>query len=124
MSGLNIFVSFEYERDYELKNSFFRQAADHCEHKLVSRSIDEPYSDEEWKTRAATLIRHCNLVVVLVGQDTHNAPGVKFEVEKAQEFRKPVIQVVPQRRTYRGLPSLPAPIRWKWETINRAIARL
>ena len=61
---------------------------------------------------------------MLVGQDTHNAPGVKTEVKIARRLKKPIFQVVPQEATYTGLPGLDEPIRWKWKNINKKIDEL
>ena len=61
------------------------------------------------------------VVVVLIGQDTHNAQGVIVETDMARSLGKPVIQVKPQNRTYQGLTRLDDPIPWKWTAINHEL---
>ncbi|MYC38091.1 MAG: TIR domain-containing protein [Chloroflexi bacterium] len=121
MATLSIFVSFEFDRDADLKNSFFAQAQENMPHRVHNSSLNEAYPNEEWKMRAESAIRECDLVIVLVGEDTHSAPGVETEVEIAYGLEKPVFQVIPQKRPYQGLPYVDDRIRWKWNRINRKI---
>ena len=121
MATLSIFVSFEFDKDGDLKDSFFAQARDKIPHRVRNSSLNEAYPNEEWKMRAQSAIRQCDLVIVLVGEDTHNAPGVKTEVEIANRLGKPVIQVIPQKRPYEGLPYVDDRVRWKWDRINKKI---
>ena len=70
------------------------------------------------RIRARNAIARCDAVVVLIGQDTHNAPGVIVETDMARSLNKPIIQVRPQGRPYQGLTRLGEPILWRWKTIN------
>ena len=126
MAVLNIFVSFEYDKDNDLKDNFFRQAETETKHRVENCSLNERYETDEWKGRARNAIRGCDVVVVLIGPDTHNAPGVRVETSMATSFGKPIIQVIPQDRPYNGLPYLPGnqPIRWRWRRINQELARV
>ena len=118
MATLNIFVSFEFDKDDELKNQFYRQGKEHTNHRIKNFSLNEAYPDDKWKNKARNAIRGCDVVLVLIGQDTHNAPGVIIETDMARSLNKPVIQIRPQGRTYQGLTRLDDPIPWKWKTIN------
>ena len=118
---LNIFVSFEFDKDNELKNSFYRQAETETKHRVRNCSLNEAYPDEAWKNRARAAIRECDVVVVLVGQDTHNAQGVKVETDMARSMNKPIIQIRSQGSPYNGLPHLGKPIARRWKTINRKL---
>ena len=118
MAQLNIFVSFEFDKDNELKNNFYRQAKDNTHHRVVNRALDEAYPNKAWKKKARKAIEKCDVVVVLIGQDTHNAQGVIVETDMACSLQKPIIQIRPQDRPYKGLTRLGEPIDWKWKTIN------
>ena len=128
MTALSVFVSFEYDKDNDLKNNFFSLARDNnTPHRLENSSLNESYRDDEWKSKAREAIRGCDVVVVLLGEDTHSARGVLVETSMARSFEKPVIQIVPQERPYRdGLPYLKGnqPIPWKWPIINREFDRV
>ena len=124
MPELNIFVSFEYDKDKSLKGNFFAQAKGMTPHRVRNSSLEEAYPEQQWKDKATTAIRKCDIVIVLVGQDTHNAPGVMAEVDIARWLRKPILQVVPRRRSYTGVSGIEEPIRWKWKRINKRIDEL
>ena len=118
MATLNIFVSFEFDKDDDLKNNFYEQARKQSHLRVRNCSLNEAYAEERWKKKARDAIRGCDVVVVLVGQDTHNARGVVVETDMARSFNKPVIQVRPKGRPYKGLTHLGEPITWKWKNIN------
>ena len=118
MPTLNIFVSFEFDKDKDLQNNFYRQAKDETNHRIRDCSLHESYPDEDWKRKARNAINQCDVVVVLIGQDTHNAPGVIVETDMARSLNKPIIQIRPQGRSYQGLTILGEPILWRWRAIN------
>ena len=124
MATLNIFVSFEFDKDEDLKNNLYRQAEQRTHHRILNCSLNEAYPDEEWKNRAGEAIRECDVVLVLIGQDTHNAPGVIVETDMARSLGKPIIQIRPQGRPYQGLTRLDDPIAWRWKTINARLDAL
>ena len=118
MAVLNIFVSFEFDKDLDLKNNFYEQAKALTQHRVRNCSLKEAYPDEAWKRKARNAIGECDVVVVLIGEDTHNAPGVIVETDMARSLHKPVMQIRPKDRSYRGLTRLGDPIKWRWRTIN------
>ena len=118
MPTLHIFVSFEFDKDNDLKNNFYEQAKENTQHRVRNCSLNEAYPDEDWKNKARNAIAECNVVIVLIGEDTQNAPWVIVETDIARNLDKPVIQIRPQGRPYNGLTRRGEPIRWKWQTIN------
>ena len=124
MAILNIFVSFEFDKDQDLKNNFYRQAKEETNHRIRDCSLHESYPDDAWKNKARNAIRQCDVVVVLIGQDTHNAQGVIVETDMARSFGKPIIQVRPQGRPYYGLTRLIDLIPWRWNCINAELNRV
>ena len=73
MASLNIFVSFEFDKDKDLKNNFYSQAKSCTNHRIRNCSLNESYPDEVWKNKARAAIRECDAVIILIGPDTHNA---------------------------------------------------
>ena len=58
------------------------------------------------------------VVIVLLGPDTYNGPGVLDELSLAGQLGKPVVQLMPKGRTY-GLPTQHAPVcSHRWVHIN------
>ena len=127
MARLNIFISFEFEKDNKLKSSFYDQASRHTQHRVRNCSLNNEYPDDIWRNRARQAIQECDIVFVLVGQDTHNAPGVLVETDMARSLNKPTVQILSQRarrHNYRGIPHLEDRIPWKWVVINSRLNNL
>lgn len=72
--SLKIFVSFEYDKDNDLRGHFYTQAKKYSTHRIQDCSLRQDYPTEEWKAKARSAISGCDVVIVLVGADTHNAP--------------------------------------------------
>ena len=68
MPTLNIFVSFEFDKDQDLKNNFLRQAKEQTNHRIRDHSLHEAYPDEAWKIKARNALRQCDVVVLLIGR--------------------------------------------------------
>ena len=121
MATLNIFVSFEFDKDNRLRNDFYGQAKLRTNHKIRNCSLRESYPNDEWKKKAKDAIAECDVVVVLVGQDTHNAQGVIVETDIARSLNTPTFQIRNQGSSYAGLTRLGEPITWRWERINKKL---
>lgn len=121
---LNVFVSFEFDRDRDLKDNFIQQAQTELAQRVRNWSLNEAYPTATWRAQARAAIGECDVVVILVGPDTHNAPGVETEVRMARELNKPVLQVIPQGRPYTGIADADATVRWVWKRIRRELERL
>ena len=124
MAAVKIFVSFEFDKDNRLKNAFYKQAEDQSRHSIRNYSLNAPYQENVWKGKAKQAIRKCDIVFVLVGQDTHNAPGVLVETDIARSLEKPIFQILSKgarHQSYKGIPHIEGRISWKWEAIDRKI---
>lgn len=125
MPNLYIFASFEFDKDKKLRGDFYGQAKTLLtSHRVYDRSLKEPYLSQEWEAKARAEIKKCDLVVVLVGPDTHNADGVAKEVKIARGLKKPVLQIRPRKWTCGGVPGLDEPMRWKWKRINAELEKV
>ena len=127
MPTLNIFISFEYGKDNSLKNAFYAQAERESRYSINNYSLNEPYKESVWKGKARQAIGKCDLVFVLVGQDTHNAPGVLVETSMAESLNKPTVQILSRaarRHSYEGIPHIRDRISWNWKAIDNQIGEL
>ena len=59
---------------------------------------------------------------MVVGEDTHNAPGVEKEVAVAHQLKKPIFQIRPKRRTASEVRGAGEVVPWKWKQIDAKIA--
>ena len=120
---VRVFLSFEFGKDNKLYHNFYSQAEWHSQYEIIDCSLNEQYHpDARWLEKARKQISLSDIVIVMVGQDTHNAPGVEKEVGEAHQLNKPMFQVRPQRRTYGKVRGAREMIPWKWKRVNAKIA--
>lgn len=85
MAKTRTFVSFDYDHDSDLKTLLVGQAKNSdSPFEITDMSIKETIS-EDWKKKARTRIKGCDVVVVLCGEHTDTAAGVSAELKIAQE---------------------------------------
>lgn len=123
MATVNIFASFEFDKDKKIRGDFYGQAKTLCPHRVRNCSLREAYPTDEWQSEARTAIKECDVVIVLAGEDTHNAQGVATEVDIARDLDKPLFQIRPKRSTASGVKGIDL-MRWRWKRINRKIEEL
>ena len=125
MAKVRVFLSFEFDKDEELHRNFYVQAKKESRHSIRDYSLNEAYRpDESWLKKAKAKICQCDIVIVLVGQDTHNAPGVEKEVTIANQLHKPIFQIRPQGKTWGKVQGAGELIPWVWKKIDDMIDRL
>jgi hypothetical protein len=106
-----VYLAFEFEKDSHRHSNFV----------IEDVSLPSAVHDLAWQRVALERIRVSDVVIVLLGQDTHNAPGVHDELALAGQARRPVVQLVPQHRRY-GLISRQAPVCvFRWTLINQML---
>ena len=114
----SIFLSFEFEKDASRPRAYIGQAEEHCDFALTDKSLPEADHSDRWRRDAKRRIEASDVVIVLLGPDTHNAPGVKDELSLAGEVGCPVVQLMPQDKTYGLVAKNRAVCDYKWDTIN------
>ena len=82
--------------------------------------MKEAARERNWEQQVRSLIIHSDTVLVMVGRQTHRAPGVLREVAIARDAGIPVVQMI----GYRDLKN-PTPVRgagrlyrWSWENLK------
>ena len=117
----SVYLAFEFDRDAHRREAFIAQAAQRCDFALDDRSIPAAEHNERWRREASRRIRSVDVVIVLLGRDTHNAPGVQDELNLARQWNRPIVQLMPQGRRY-GLVSDSIPVcRYRWGRINEML---
>ena len=102
MAKVKVFLSFEFSRDEELHRNFYAQAdRGDSDHEIEDYSLQEAYRphDNSWLKKARLQISRSDIVIVVIGDDIHNAPGVEKEVTIANQEDKPIFQIRPHGRT-------------------------
>ena len=122
---VGIFLSFEFGKDNNLHQSFYSQSKQHSKYDIIDYSLNESYHpDNLWLNKARKQIEQSDLVIVMLGEDTHNAPGVIKEVGEANKLNKPMFQLKPNNRTSGIVAGAGDVIRWKWKQIDVKIESL
>ena len=125
MAVVRVFVSFEFERDSGLKDSFIEQAGQYDSlFTIKDTSLKGPYHEAVWVGAAQEAIDRSDAVIVLVGPDTHNAPGVLQEVKMAKRLNKPIFQIRPQGKAYGGVRGAGEIHSWRWKPIRSFLGNL
>lgn len=89
MAKKRTFISFDYDNDLDLKTLLVGQAKNEdSPFEITDMSIKAPI-DSNWKDKARTRIKGCDVVVVICGESTDTATGVSAELKIAQEEKVP-----------------------------------
>jgi len=89
MAKARTFISFDYDNDSDLKVLLVGQAKNEdSPFQIADMSIMEAISNN-WKDKARTRIKGCDVVVVICGEKMNSATGVSAELEIAQEENIP-----------------------------------
>ena len=89
MAMKRAFISFDYDHDIDLKNLLVGQAKNpDSPFDIIDMSIKEAIS-KEWKEKARTRIKGCDVVIIMCGEFTNTATGVAAELSIAQEEKVP-----------------------------------
>lgn len=89
MSKKRTFISFDYDNDSDLKTLLVGQARNEdSPFEITDMSIKEAI-DNDWKAKARTRIKACDVVAVICGKYTDEATGVSAEISIAQEEEIP-----------------------------------
>lgn len=125
MSTKSAFISFDYDHDNDLRGNLVAQA----------ENPESPFSITDWSVReriserrrqvVRDRISRADLVIVICGEHTHDAPGVTAELTIAREEGKPYFLLKGRRRKTCTRPR--SALRtdvihpWRWDTLRRLI---
>jgi len=123
MAKKRVFVSFDFDHDRDIKNFLMGQA------KLPTSpfwgadwSMKEAAPQRNWEQEAERRIKQCDIVIVMVGQQTHKAQGVLKEVQFAREAGIPIVQIIAYKEgNYTAVPNAGRLYRWNWENLKKLI---
>ena len=87
MAKTKVFVSYDYDHDSDLKDTFIAQSKlPDSPFFINDLSLHEQVSD--WQQQARAAIESCDVFVVLLGNHSHQAQGVRREVKMARQLNK------------------------------------
>ena len=108
MTKTRVFISFDIA-DRDVKEGLVAQTADPtCPFTLVDNSLQQAVP-EKWAAEARRLIAESDYVIVLCGDQTHQAKGVETELQIAKELGKPYALVKSTRKYAATRPKSASP---------------
>lgn len=122
MAKTKVFVSFDYDHDAALKETLVGQ----------SKLPDSPFSindvslkgtTPEWQQKARKAIESCNVFIVLLGDNTHQAKGVLREVRMARQLGKRRFQLRKQGHWPKSVEGAGEVVAWKWKNLKVRLAK-
>ena len=119
------FISFAVE-DEAARNLFVGQSR-HSDtpFELADFSLHKPF-DSAWKTQTRPRIKGCDVVVVLIGDGTHAAEGVLWEIKAAKEENVPLFGVYIDKADKGRMPGslfgIPI-VNWTWDGIAKQMRK-
>lgn len=119
------FISFDYDHDLDLKNLLVGQAKNSdTPFSIQDFSIKEAIS-KDWKDKARTRIRGCDVVIVICGEHTNTASGVSAELEIAQEEKVAYFLLCGRSEKTCRKPTAATYYdkiyKWTWENLKKLI---
>lgn len=108
MAKKRVFISFDIA-DRDVKEGLVAQSKEpSCPFTFLDNSIQQAMP-EKWATEARRLIGESDYVIVLCGDQTHQAKGVEIELQIAKELGKPYALVKSTRKYTATRPKSASP---------------
>ena len=118
-----IFVSFDFDNDRRLKDFIIQQARrPDSPFQVIDHSLKEAAPEMSWEAKAYRAIGRARVVLVMVGPQTHRAPGVLKEIKMARDQGKKVVQIIGYRDgNYTPVKDAGQLYRWNWENLRKIL---
>ena len=93
-----------------------------------SKKPDSPFSINDlslntkvpdWQQKAREAIKKCNIFIVLLRENTHQATGVLREVKMAKQLNKKRIQLREKGHCPKPLEDAGDIVAWKWKNLKK-----
>ena len=123
MAKKKVFISFDIaDRDVK-QNLATEAAAPDCPFAFTDNSIQQALS-EPWVAEARRLIAESDYVIVLCGDQTHQAKGVETELQITKELRKPYSLIKATRKYTATRPKSASPSEPMYPATRATVAAL
>lgn len=121
MAKTKLFVSYDYEHDSNLKDTLISQSKlPDSPFSINDLSLRETVSD--WQQQARTAIEKCDVFIVLLGDNSHQAKGIQREVRMARQIGKKRFQLRKRGHQPKPLEGGGEVVAWKWKNLKKYLA--
>ena len=120
-----VFISFDYDNDKALKDFLVGQSKrTDSPFEISDWSMKEAAPEEYWEKEAERRISCSDMVIVMVGPKTYNAPGVLKEVRITRRLDKPIYQIIGYKDgDYKPVPDAGKLYSWNWENLKKLFSK-
>ena len=124
MAMTRVFFSFDFDNDQTLKTLMQGQLKlPDSPFQAADWSMKEAAPQSNWVQEADSRIRRSDVVIVLLGTNTHRASGVLKEVAMARSHGKRLVQIILQKdRNPTPVPNGGRAIRWSWQNLRNVLS--
>lgn len=118
MAKTKVFTSYDYEHDLDMKNNLITE----------SNRPDSPFSINDlslnekapnWQQKAREAIEKCDVFIVLLRENTHQASGVLREVKMAKQLAKRRFQLREKGHNPKPLNGAGDVVVWNWKNLKK-----
>lgn len=119
-----VFVSFDFDNDKFLKDSIIGQSKNpDSPFDVADWSLKEAAPEKDWEKKAEERIKRVDVVMVMLGEKTYKAPGVKKEVKITREVGKPIFQIIGYTdKTTPSVEDAGKVYKWTWEKLKNLLS--
>lgn len=123
MAKKRVFVSFDFDHDRILKDFILQQAKrDEAPFEVIDHSLKEAAAEHDWERKARNAIGRSEIVLVMVGAQTHKAHGVLKEIAMAREAGVKIVQIIGYKDgNYTPVPGAGRLYAWNWENLKKLL---
>ena len=124
MTKKRVFISFDFDNDRVLRDFMLGQARlPDSPFEVIDHSLKEAAPERNWEAKARDAIARSDIVIVMVGNDTHRAGGVLKEITMAREAGVQVVQVIGYKDgDYTPVPNAGRLYAWNWQNLKKLLS--
>ncbi len=121
MNKTRVFISFDFDNDKYLKDLIIGQSKNpDSPFEVTDCSMKEAAPERNWEEEAENRIKSVDVVLVVLGEKTHKAPGVLKEVYMARKNNKNIAQIIGRNdENYKRVPDAGRLYSWSWENLKK-----
>jgi hypothetical protein len=90
---------------------------------VIDHSLKEAAPERDWVAKAERAIKRSEIVLVMVGDNTHKAGGVLKEVGIARKENKKIVQIIGYKDgNPKPVPDAGRLYAWNWDNLKKLLS--
>lgn len=123
MNKTRVFVSFDFDNDKSLKDLLIGQSKNpDSPFEVIDWSMKEAAPEKNWETEAENRIIRSEIILIILGVKTHQAPGVLKEISMAKKHDKKIVQIIGHNDQYcQFIKNIGNVYEWTWNNLKQIL---